>query len=131
MPSFCIGRTGDQMLRDMETLASRVPNCVAVTLDGSGFDSTQHADNIRSVDVALITSIWPIVVKKTAEWPIYLPPTFLEHLYRQCTCLVKQMYVEDKGKKLIRYTVTGTTFSGYCLNTTLGNTLRSILYTRV
>jgi hypothetical protein len=28
-------------------------------------------------------------------------------------------------------TVNGTTFSGYCLNTTLGNTLRSILYTRI
>lgn len=40
MPSFCIGRTPAEMLTHMEQLASTIPNCTAITLDGSGFDST-------------------------------------------------------------------------------------------
>lgn len=83
------------------------------------------------MDVALITAIWPCVERATAGWGLYLPPSFLARLFEQCTCLTKNMYVENKGKKLIKYVVKGTTFSGYCLNTTLGNTLRSILYTKV
>lgn len=94
-----------------------------IEIDGSKFDSTQHAEN-RQLDVWFIEHLFDIYISKT-DTPSYLVPA----LKKALTIVENTLYINypKSRNKLAEFRIRGTVYSGMAC-TTLGNCLRQSTY---
>lgn len=100
-------------------------NCYSI--DGSSHDSHQHDELIKAIDVKVFDKFYQNIFKL-----LELPESMREMVRRICTTVVikAKAYHGNTRKTFVKASVQGTVYSGHPLRTTLGNTMRVILYTK-
>jgi len=91
-------------------------------VDGSAFDSTQHKSIYETVNVPIYLHFLP---RLQHLLPDFIPLPFLEAIIRETTQTV--ILKDNSGEVYIKYVIYGTQATGK-MDTTLGNTLRNIVY---
>jgi len=126
VPEIIFGLNSSQLERNLLKAYREVPNPTMVFMDGSSFDAHQHIDLIKAVDFQLMDIFGPEVLEK-----MNLSQVLVKELmaYAQKTKLkMKGYYLGKQRKKMFEATLAGTTFSGFNLRTTFGNSFRQMFY---
>lgn len=122
-PCFVSGLNGQQFSEMYRDFARSVPDCVPVSADGSAFDSTQWAEIIEIVDDYYYKKVWPTLTR----YFDFSDRVSSKLLDLQLNKISKIKYKWNNRTFLTQF-VKGTTPSGHPTRTTVGNTLRTILY---
>lgn len=105
------------------SFARSVSDCVPVSADGSAFDSTQWAEIIEIVDDYYYSRVWPTLTR-------YF--NFSERVSSRLLDLqlnkISKIKYKWENRTFLTQLVRGTTPSGHPTRTTVGNTLRTIMY---
>jgi len=131
MPGFCHSVSCTEMATNIQNNHRKIKgkDIVAVCCDGSNHDGHQHWDLLKIVDVYFFKKLF----KKG-----WLSATLKNYTYNEeCVrSVIDQPLFEKISKLKVRFDkqkrailkIKGTTYSGSCSRTTLGNTLRVFLY---
>jgi len=130
LPSFIHSYTTEEFQEHI--LANIHTSWGSMDFDGSNFDGHQHHTLLRAVDGCLWTKLRSKI--RSLVEPFTSEPDILTNgLITQATKPTGKMWFKHKGEGSTRLrlgyiSIRGTTFSGHPSRTTLGNTLRQILY---
>lgn len=134
LPSVICGYNNDDLsekiTRDKLRLINKFgwKNVKTFTFDGSSHDSHQHARIISAVDTVFFDQFADKLMKD------YNIPSDVRSVVMDCVTSdafdAQGSYVDNDGieRRLYDINISGTTFSGHPTRTTLGNSLRTLLY---
>lgn len=103
----------------------------SISLDGSNHDGHQHMSLIESVDCTFFNQLYSKgwIEHALSLYPNKAPTSIIKSVLKVCThekVATLRCNFGEGGKSVVK--VLGTTFSGSPTRTTLGNTLRVMLY---
>lgn len=128
-PEMMVGYNSEEMAYKFTTEVLTLKDHRLIVWDGSQHDSHQHAALIEAVDSYLFKKTLPRLLTD-----IGIPPTLHKTIYDSIVSTESRYKLEVRLGKFRRQIqagrIKGTVFSGHATRTTLGNSLRVILYAR-
>lgn len=128
VPGFVHAENGKAFQERYVRLARDIKNVKPVSADGSGFDSTQWAGLIDSVDNELYKRIWPSLCDYFNFHEDMRRPLLDFVLNTKSKVKLLHKMGGRKPRTVLTFDLKGTTPSGHPIRTTVGNTLRTLMY---
>jgi hypothetical protein len=126
---FCHGDNSSRLKERLIHGISLIEDAVCICLDGSNHDGHQHWDLIKCVDIPFWDAYYKSsIMDQCLAYYDYDKNKIINLCKKSTHECEAELRIHSKLGRLCTMKIKGTTFSGSATRTTLGNTLRVLLY---